>query len=289
MTSKTKNDPPFYVDAAEEQQLRDAAARLLPSPVIGQATSFDDYVRQLMIPATVLEMARKAEGLRFSTWETMAIRASLADGLLKRILDLKFADDDSHPAYIRVACTGRGDYDHLADEHGVALTAAEKSAQEREESEHGHLGDFGSPVVLELWPARHYSPIHSHGKTTGIIYVLTGEIDVMLYDDLAWDAKKLGLVTLTPGQCAWLTETSSPVHKVYCPMDEGSYAATFHVYLNKTELPMVRAKLEESETRDVFDFIHEKDRDQRQFNTYSDLSWRVLRKVIAKWAAEQGV
>lgn len=80
-----------------------------------------------------------------------------------------------------MACTGKGDYDDLAEEYGYTATR--------------HHGDAGSPVVLEIWPAQHYSPIHSHGGTTGIIHCLTGQIDVMAYGALRWDAEKLGLLT----------------------------------------------------------------------------------------------
>src|SRR6185312_15768337 len=121
---------------------------------------------------------------------------------------------------IRVACTGRGDYDNLVSEYCYTTM--------------GHHGDAGSPAVLEIWPAQHYSPIHSHGGTTGIIYCLTGQLDVMLYAGLRWDAKKLALVTLTPGQCAWLAGDQFSVHKVHCPMDGGRKAVGLGNPLNET-------------------------------------------------------
>jgi hypothetical protein len=296
--------PPYYVTRDEELELRIKASQgvvmnnVPTSLVIGQATSFDDYVRQLMIPTRVLELARKASSIRFSAWETEAIRASIApgDGLLREILKKKAEKDDSHPPYIRVACTGKGDYDDLA---------ADRYGYETGEVEDIHQGDFGSPVVLEIWPARHYSPMHSHGQTTGIIYSLSGQIDVMAYADLAWDAEKVGLLTLTPGQCAWLDGERFAVHKVYCPMDggeravgpdnllndSGNFAATFHVYLNQSELPLVGAAPEpEPDTRDQFTFVDEKPpHDLVPFPTYSDLSWRILRRVMADHAAKIGM
>ena len=304
VTSGTEPGPPYYVTKQEELELRIKASRGIvlnnvpTSMVIGQATTFDDYVRQLMIPTRVLELARKASDIRFSAWETEAIRASIApgDGLLRRILVEKARADDSHPPYVRVACTGKGDYDHLAAEYGYEVDEA---------AEVTHEGDFGSPVVLEIWPAQHYSPMHSHGRTTGIIYSLTGQIDVMGYAGLDWNAEKVGLLTLTPGQCAWLDGERFAVHKVHCPMDGGAepvgpgnllndssnYAATFHVYLNQSELPLVSAALEpEPDTRDVFTFVDEKPpREQMPFTTYSDLSWQVLRKVMADYAAKIGM
>lgn len=268
--------PPFYITPEEELALRLQAHRLTPSPVIEQATSFDEYVRQLMIPTTILELARKASGIRFSSWEVEAIRESLQRGLLRKILAEKQRQDRSHPPYIRVACTGKGDFDDLAAAefgHFVPEGAAD------------HAGDFGSPAILEIWPAGHFSPIHSHGETAGIIYCLTGQIDVMLYDRLDWNAEKLALLTLTPGQCAWLNEKHFPVHKVHCPMAPGLFAATFHVYLNQDELPLLQ-KEAEPHTRDQFEFIDELPPHRPDvFLTYSDLSWRVLRQELAKYAA----
>ena len=312
--------PPYYITKEQDLELRLKASqgiemslktsqgveldKIPTSLVITQATSFDDYVRQLMIPTAVMELARKASSVRFSAWEAEAIRASLApgNGILRRILVEKAKKDDTHPPYIRVACTGKGDYDDLAAEYGYAVSA--------EAAEQQHKGGFGSPVVLEIWPGQHYSPMHSHGETTGIIYCLTGQIDVMAYAKLDWKAEKLGLLTLTPGQCAWLAGDRFAVHKVYCPMDGGrkpvgpdnplnessNYAATFHVYLNQEELPFVAATPDSEEepkpkpdTRDVFTFINEKTHKVEEFTTYSDLSWYILRKILADYAAKIGM
>lgn len=278
---------PFHITKEEERRLRLRGARAVPSPVIGQATSFDEYVRQLMIPPVVMDLARKAADLRLSAWEVEAMRKHLAPveadgsmGLLRRILLEKNEHDSSHPPYIRVACTGRGDYDHLATQHGHL--------------DHLPEGDIGSPVVLEIWPAQHYSPIHSHGHTSGIVFCLAGQLDVMLYDRLDWNATKLGLLTLTPGQCAWLTKETYAVHRVYCPMDGGDgttgpgfmnstdeFGASFHVYLNPDETAVQADDDDESDNRNAFDYIDEITKKRGKFETHSDLSWSVLRRVLA--------
>lgn len=273
--SQDTRHPPFFVTAAEALQLRIAADQLPLAPVIASASSFDDFTRQLMIPSSVMELARKASSIHFSAWETEAIRSSLQTGLLKRILDAKAEKDRSHPPYIRVACTGKGDYDEWSSDDAAADTEQQT-----------HFGNYGSPVVLEIWPAGHYSPIHSHGTTTGIVYCLSGQIEIMAYADLAWDAKKLALITLTAGQCAWLNDQHFAVHKVYCPMSAGNFAATFHVYLNKSELPLLRATGKPN-TRDVFEFVEEDQPHQiSEFDTYSDLSWPILRREMSRIAAQ---
>ena len=279
---------PFHVTKEEERRLRLQGARAIPSPVIGQATSFDEYARQLMIPPAVMDLARKAADLRLSAWEVEAMRKQLAPaetdgsmGLLRRILLKKNEKDRSHPPYIRVACTGRGDFDNLATEHGYL--------DHLEDPE----GDIGSPVVLEIWPAQHYSPIHSHGHTSGIVFCLAGQLDVMVYDRLDWNATKLGMLTLTPGQCAWLTKETYAVHRVFCPMNGGDgtpgpgfmnstdeFGASFHVYLNPDETS-VQFDDGDSHNRNVFDYIREDDHVRDKFKTHSDLSWSVLRRVLA--------
>ncbi|MGA8117994.1 MAG: hypothetical protein WCA46_30530 [Actinocatenispora sp.] len=279
---------PFHITKQEERTLRLQGAQAVPSLVVGQATSFDEYVRQLMIPAAVMDLTRKAEELRLSAWEIEALRHQLAPaehggkmGLLRRILHEKKKHDHSHPPYIRVACTGVGDYDHLAAKHGHLHP-----------DEHPK-GNVGSPVVLEIWPAQHYSPIHSHGQTTGIVFCLAGQLDVMVYERLDGNATKLGLLTLTPGQCAWLSKDNYAVHRVYCPMDGGDgttgpgymnstaeFGASFHVYLNPDETA-VQFDDHESHSRDSFDYIDEVTKKHRAFATHSDLSWSILRRVLA--------
>ncbi|WP_274563733.1 hypothetical protein [Streptomyces spiramyceticus] len=287
----TTPQPPFHITKEEERRLRIQAERIEPALVISQPSSFDEYVRQLMVPPAVMDLAHKAANLRLSAWEIQAVRWHLEPTtdtqprLLRQILhDKVYGEngDRSHPPYIRVACTGKGKYDDLARDHGVAEPYFDENAR------------YGSPVVLEIWPAQHYSPMHSHGNTTGIVYCLAGQLDVMSYGALRWDAEKRGLVTLTPGQCAWLTRETYAVHKVFCPMDgngmsedglmnnSADFGASFHVYLNEKEVHLDAYEGADL-TREVFHYIHEKEpHDERKFTTYSDLSWPVLREVLAK-------
>ena len=73
--------------------------------------------------------------------------------------------------------------------------------------------------------------------------------------------------------------------------DSSNYAATFHVYLNESELPLVRATpTPKPDTRDQFTFIDEKwPHKLVKFPTYSDISWRILRRVMADHAAKIGM
>ncbi|MFB7633934.1 hypothetical protein ACFC0M_23740 [Streptomyces sp. NPDC056149] len=302
-TDSDSRQAPFYVTKAEDRQLRVAADLLSPSLLIDQASSFDEYVRQMMVPPAVMDLARKAANIRLAAWESQALREqfepALTDDerprLLREILRRKSQEDPSHPPYVRVACTGRGKYDDLAEQYGYDPTLPMA----------GDSGDFGSPVVLELWPAGHYSPMHSHGNTTGIIYCLAGQLDVMSYRELDWNADRRGLVTLTPGRCAWLSGDTYDVHKVFCPMDGGravrpdqitntaDFAASFHVYLDEHKLSMDHYEPYDPESAvpdsvEVFSYVDESEPHLvKPFRTYSDLSWRALRMVLAKTALDQ--
>lgn len=78
---------PFHITKEEERALRIDADYLSPSLVIAQPTSFDEYVRQLMVPPTVMDLARKASSIRLATREIEGMKAHLdpaGGGLLRR-------------------------------------------------------------------------------------------------------------------------------------------------------------------------------------------------------------
>jgi len=322
----------FNINDAQERVLRDTIDTLPVSPVMEQSSSFDTFYRQIMIPSTVVELHRKVSQVRLSPTEVKAIRFSLAHGALRMILDKKAANDSSHPPYIRIGCSGRGFLDddviqYIEKNYTIPTpykemdTTASGHHSLRLGAEHGHpVGghvmqddddEVGSPVILEIWPAQHYSTIHSHGNTTGIMHVVTGQIDVMAYDRLAWNATKVGLLTMSEGQCGWLDKDNFGIHKVFSPMKPGEFAASFHVYLDEDELPLVvgdngqlqpvnikngrkvpipepkegldgDGDFKPSHNRRQFDYVDEvAPHGLHSFETASDISWKVLRVEIA--------
>jgi hypothetical protein len=93
-----------------------------------------------------------------------------------------------------------------------------------------------------------------------------------------------------------LTKKNFAVHKVYCPgggvtenklNDTSDYAATFHVYLNEDDTrpessgPTLEYFDASPSTRDTFEYVQERSRKVKRFNTYSDLSWGILRCILA--------
>ncbi|WP_369179628.1 hypothetical protein [Streptomyces mutabilis] len=115
----------------------------------------------------------------------------------------------------------------------------------------------------------------------------------MVHEHLDWNARELGLITLTPGQRAWLSRDNYAVHRVYCPMDDGGgstgpgymnasadFGASFHVYLNPEETG-VEDDDGDSYSRDAFNYTDEESKKRSAFATESDLSWSILRRVLA--------
>lgn len=73
----------------------------------------------------------------------------------------------------------------------------------------------GVPYVLEIWPPGHYSPIHAHANTYGIIRVLYGDINVRFYSTLSLKRKVPFLEqTIFENQSTWLSPGLNQIHKL---------------------------------------------------------------------------
>ncbi|UJR17784.1 hypothetical protein I4U23_004683 [Adineta vaga] len=73
----------------------------------------------------------------------------------------------------------------------------------------------GVPYVLEIWSSGHYSPIHRHANTYGIIRVLYGEINVKLYRTLDLkETEPIRETTLYENQVTWLSPGLNQIHKL---------------------------------------------------------------------------
>jgi hypothetical protein len=253
-------DNPFNITPDEERELRQAGMRLSPSPFYHASQPFDG-------PQTVVELYKTFCGFRLADWQVESIQASLftEGALLHRILAWKTEADGSHPPNIRVGLSGKGDFDDSQD-----LDSG------------NHRGDFGCPSTIEIWPSAHYSPIHQHGDTTGIILGLAGELDIMEYavPEWSWDGTKVGLITVTAGDVCWLDKSAFAVHKVACRMPPGQFSAILHVFPDQGDHPHPMPR---PHTGDIFEYIDESlPHDRDQFITYSDLSYAALMQEVKR-------
>jgi uncharacterized RmlC-like cupin family protein len=72
----------------------------------------------------------------------------------------------------------------------------------------------GVPYVMEIWPAAHYSPVHSHAGAEAVIRVLQGEIHVDLYPYLSKEAAPFLGTDFVKGDVMWISPTLNQTHQL---------------------------------------------------------------------------
>lgn len=76
----------------------------------------------------------------------------------------------------------------------------------------------GQPYVLEIWPKEHFSPIHNHGNTVGIIKLLDGSLISEYFNPLTETnnmyQEPVKTTSLHAGQITWLTPTMYQTHRL---------------------------------------------------------------------------
>jgi hypothetical protein len=218
---------PFGVNEEEAAELRLAALYSRPSPTIVEPRDVEEMMGMNDVPEEALALYRRASTLRLSPWEKEAIRRSLQIGKLREIWEEKQAEVPfPDMVYLRVDC---------------------------------YVKSIQAPCVLEIWPGRHYSFMHEHSDSTGIVFALAGRVDAMVYASLDWNAKKAGLISVDRGNAAWLNKENFQVHRLFCPLPRDEYAATFHIYSHCKD--------------EYFRYIDEKTHELKLFETKSDINW----------------
>jgi len=89
----------------------------------------------------------------------------------------------------------------------------------------------GIPYVLEIWPYKHYSPIHDHGNSYAIIKVVHGSINVKVYNKKVktHDQEPLKIVTISKGDVTWISPNWYQTHQLINDTS-GDYCATIQCY-----------------------------------------------------------
>ncbi|HTU11704.1 MAG TPA: cysteine dioxygenase family protein [Allosphingosinicella sp.] len=80
----------------------------------------------------------------------------------------------------------------------------------------GNQGESpGIPFVMEIWPHKHYSPIHDHGGADAVIKVLHGAINVHLYPMLSRHHEQpYGTAVFRTGEVTWISSRLNQIHKL---------------------------------------------------------------------------
>jgi hypothetical protein len=72
----------------------------------------------------------------------------------------------------------------------------------------------GIPYVMEIWPAGHFSPIHSHAGAEAVIRVLEGGINVTLYPFLSAQAPSFATGHFVKNDVMWISPTLNQIHQL---------------------------------------------------------------------------
>ncbi len=133
----------------------------------------------------------------------------------------------------------------------------------------------GVPYVLEIWPSGHYSPIHAHANTYGIIRVLYGEVTVKLYRTLSLKKRKpIHEVTIYENQVTWLSPGLNQVHKLE-NKSTNKTCITIQAYEYVTD---------EVNNYEYFDYITNDGQAIRSFDPVSDMDYFDFKNLmINEW------
>jgi hypothetical protein len=131
----------------------------------------------------------------------------------------------------------------------------------------------GVPYVMEIWPAAHYSPVHSHAGAEAVIRVLEGSIHVDLYPYLSKDAAPFLGADFVKGDVMWISPTLNQTHQL--KNTAGSTCITIQCYM-----------YDETDDKhyDYFDYLDEKGAVQ-QYEPDSDMDYVAFKELmLEEWA-----
>jgi len=131
----------------------------------------------------------------------------------------------------------------------------------------------GIPYVMEIWPAGHYSPIHSHAAADAIIRVLHGSINVKLFPFLC--ASKDGVepfasANFVKGERTWISPTLNQVHQLKNMTNDVCVTIQCYMYEDK-----------DTAHYDYFDYLDENGEEQ-QYEPDSDMGFMEFKELIRK-------
>lgn len=141
----------------------------------------------------------KIQNLEINPAEADQIDLSLKNGLLNQLLAVKQEKFKNHrnlsANYLRM--------DLIADQN------------------------FPFQALLEIWPENHFSPIHAHGGSIGIIKILKGNLVIKLFESLENPILTQELF-FNPGDITHLTSNQNHVHQLIQPGN--GFTATVQIY-----------------------------------------------------------
>ena len=129
----------------------------------------------------------------------------------------------------------------------------------------------GIPYVMEIWPAGHYSPIHSHANAEAIIKVLHGTINVTLFPFLGGDP--FASVDIMKEDMTWISSNLNQIHKLHnCGSDDVCITIQCYMYDQKNHIHY-----------DYFDYLDDANHVQ-QYEPDSDMDFVAFKELMrSEW------
>ena len=134
----------------------------------------------------------------------------------------------------------------------------------------------GVPYVMEIWPAGHFSPVHSHSEANAVIRVLHGGIHVSLYPFLSAAVKPCAQADFKEGEITWLNAYMNQTHQLKNITNDVCVTIQCYMY-------------DASDKRhyDYFDYL-DADGKIQQYEPDSDMGYVDFKKMMKKeWSEFQ--
>jgi hypothetical protein len=133
----------------------------------------------------------------------------------------------------------------------------------------------GIPYVMEIWPAGHYSPVHSHAGAEAVIRVLEGGIHVDLYPYLSKDVAPFAGADFVKGDVMWISPTLNQTHQL--KNTTSTTCITIQCYMYDGD---------DDKHYDYFDYLDEKGTTQ-QYEPDSDMDFLAFKELmLEEWATK---
>jgi hypothetical protein len=129
----------------------------------------------------------------------------------------------------------------------------------------------GIPYVMEIWPANHFSPIHSHSNANAIIRVLHGSINVSLFAFLCEDSDGISpfaKANFDKDDITWISPSLNQTHQLRNIGTNTCITIQCYMYEN-----------EDTSHYDYFDYI-DADGNKKQYEPDSDMDFMLFKQII---------
>lgn len=131
----------------------------------------------------------------------------------------------------------------------------------------------GIPYVMEIWPPKHFSPVHNHSGANAIIRVLHGKINVKLFPFLCDEKDSIepfNEVQFVKGDITWISPTLNQVHQLTNLETNKNTCITIQCYMydeiDKTHY-------------DYFDYL-DSDGNKKKYEPDSDMEFIEFKETI---------